>query len=275
MSDIEIRPGQPLVVATCNQKGGVGKTTSTINLGRALARLALRVLVVDLDPQGNATSALSADDLAEDAAGVADAIAPGSAVALTETVVATIWDGVELAPTPSTSRLTEAADLIDSMRFGRERVVADAIAPTVEDYDVVLIDNSPSLGCLLVAALTAAHTALVVTQAEEWSADGLAELHNTIDLVAKHHNSALMVAGPLVNGWRGTAQNKRVAADLAEYYGESGWLAEGERVPMWAPISDHVNAGVGLDVAREARLRNLAETYDRFARRLVGEGVRG
>ncbi|MHA6801749.1 ParA family protein [Bounagaea algeriensis] len=275
MSDIEIQPGQPLVVATCNQKGGVGKTTSTVNLARAAARLGSRVLVIDLDPQGNATSALSTDDLAEDAAGVADAIAPGANVGLTETVVSTIWEGVELAPTPSTSRLTECVDLIDAMRFGRERVVAEALAPTVKDYDLVLIDNSPSLGCLLIAALTAAHRALIITQAEEWSADGLAELHTTIDLVAKHHNSALTVAGPLVNAWRGTAQNKRVAADLAEYYGPSGWLAEDERVPMWAPISDHVNAGVGLDQSREARLRNLAETYDRFARRLVGAEVNG
>lgn len=272
MSDIESQTSQPaLVVATCNQKGGVGKTTSTCNLARAAKMRGLRVLVVDLDPQGNATSALAADELPDDAVGVADAIVPGATVSLTGTLVDTIWHGIDLAPTPSTPRLTEAADLIDAMRFGRERVVADALAPAIEHYDLVLVDNSPSLGCLLIAALTAARRALIITQAEEWSVDGLAQLHTTIDLVAKHHNNTLGIAGPLVNGWRNTAQNKRVIQDLRAYYDPSGWFAEDERVPMWAAVSDHVNAGVGLDQAREVRMRRLGEVYDRFARRLVEE----
>lgn len=260
-----------LVVATCNQKGGVGKTTSTCHLARAAKLRGLRVLVVDLDPQGNTTAALAADDLADDTIGVADAIVPGSGVNLVDTLVDTIWHGIDLAPTPSTARLTEAAERIDTMRFGRERVLADALTPATAGYDLVLVDNSPSLGCLLIAALTAAHRALVVTQAEEWSADGLAQLHTTIDLVAQHHNAALAVAGPLVNGWRNTAQNRRVLGDLRAYYGERTWLADSAVVPMWAAVSDHVNAGLGLDQAREARIRRLAEVYDESVRRLVAE----
>lgn len=266
--------GPALVVALCNQKGGVGKTTCTCHLARSLSLLTLRVLVIDLDPQGNATSALARDELSEETPGVAHAIEPDPEYTLREILVPSIWDNVTLAPTPSTEALSDAEARIEGQRFGRESALAEALRPALGDFDAVLIDNTPALGRLLINALTAATLALIVTEPEQWSADGLARLHRTIDLVTEHHNKALRTAGPMINRHRGTEHHRRIIDDeITPHYGQQAWSAPEDVLPMRTAIGDYLLAGQGLDQGT-TREQKIAQKFDRFAHRLLSAGGR-
>jgi len=270
-----LRPTRPaLVTALCNQKGGVGKTTSTINLARAASLAGLAVLVVDLDPQGNTTSALARDELDEQSVGVADALIPDAEYTLAQVVVPTIWDGVRLAPTPNTEALAEAESRVGAMRFGREKRLADVLSPLLGDYDLVLMDNMPALGLLLINALTAAEFSLIVAQPEQWSADGLAELDKTIDLVIQYHNPRLRRLGPLINGKRRSAHHDRIVEQIIAHYGDQAWSAQDEIIPLRAAISDYVLAGLGLDQGKEQWMRLVAEVFGRFVERMLRAGGR-
>ncbi len=270
-----LQPTRPaLVCATCNQKGGVGKTTSTCNLARAASLSGLRALVLDFDPQGNSTSALATATMSKSDIGVADALTPTAEYELRQVIVPTIWEGVDLAPTPGTDALSEAETQVSAMRFGREKRLAAVMKPLLDDYDLILIDNTPSLGLLLINALVAADLALIITQPEQWSADGLAELHHTIDLVIEHHNRQLRPIGPLINGKRRSAHHDRIINDeIVPYYGDAAWSASDEVIPLRAPISDYLLAGMGLDQG-DASLRTIAEAYGRFVERLLTAGGR-
>ncbi|WP_220480887.1 ParA family protein, partial [Halosaccharopolyspora lacisalsi] len=222
----------------------------------------------------NITSALSADDLG-DTIGVADALAPNAEYALADVLVPSIWDGVTLAPTPITEALADAGTQVESQRFGREHRFTHVLRPVLSAYDVVLVDTTPALGLLLTNALVAAEQALIVSQPEQWSADGLNELHNTIDLVAAYHNPKLTAVGPLINGKRKSQHHDRVLTeDISPYYGDQAWTSPDEVIPLWAPISDYLLAGIGLDEAKETRLRHVASVYGRFVERMLTTGGR-
>ncbi|OQO88983.1 ATPase involved in chromosome partitioning [Saccharomonospora piscinae] len=251
------------VAAVAMQKGGVGKTTSTLNLARAAAVChQARVLVVDLDPQGNTSSTLAADDVAPDQVTVADAVVPDSDVALRDVVVPTIWELVDLAPATDTLAAAEAR--IAAASTGREHRLRKALAPVLGDYDLVLIDNAPALGLLLVNALTASDVAVLVAEPDQWSADGLSLLHRTLTGVIEYSNPHLTVAGVLLNRVRPTATSAELADEIAtgvrNHFGQVPvWLDR--KVPLWQGIPDHLAAGLGLDQG-PAKLRALAEdTY--------------
>ena len=272
-----LRPTRPgLVCAACNQKGGVGKTTIICLLARAASVLGLRVLVIDADPQGNATSALSQVEVDELDAnrGLAQAIDPHDPTTLVEVLVATDWEGVDLVPTPDGVALSNTAKAVDRMEFGREHVMRDAVRPVLDDYDLVLIDTTPALGRLLLLALAAADLALPVTQPELWSADGLDELHETINLVATYHNQALRSIGPVVNQLERTKRHQRVLAeDIRPYYGPAGWTADEDLIPRWTDIPKYLEAGSGLDQG-SARERRVADVLATFVRRMLQAGGR-
>jgi len=180
------------IIAICNQKGGVGKTTTAINLSAYLSLSGKKVLLIDIDPQGNATSGLGVNkhniktsiyDL------VIDEIDPRSVI------VKTGIDGLSLIP--STISLTGAeVELVGIM--GREYRLKKALSPISSGYDFIIIDCPPSLGLLTVNALAAANSVLIPVQCEYYALEGLGQLVNTINLVKENVNSNLEIEGVLL-----------------------------------------------------------------------------
>jgi chromosome partitioning protein len=251
-----------VVVAMANQKGGVGKSTCTICAARAANRYhGARVLVVDMDPQGNVTNTLARDPLAADEVTLADAITPDSGVALREVLVPTIWEGVDLAP--GGSALSIADNKLSASDYGREFGLREALAPVRADYDLVIIDNPPSLlGQLLKNSLTAADAVVLVTEADEWSGDGLALLGKTIAKVRTYHNQQLQIIGTIMNKWRETTSGRTAAEEIIEgmarhFPGVPVWIDN--KIPLWVGIPDAIKAGIALDQSKDTRLRILSE----------------
>jgi chromosome partitioning protein len=178
-------------IAVANEKGGVGKTVTVINLAAALTLANRSVLVVDMDPQANATRGLgiSPDDRLPS---VYDLIMNNGRKTVDETVVATRWDGLHLIP--STVDLSGAeVELVDAE--GRENRLKEALAPVVGRYDFILMDTPPSLSLLTVNVFSFASEVLVPCQTHPYAFGALAELFDTIDAVREEINPGLFISG--------------------------------------------------------------------------------
>jgi len=182
------------IIAIANQKGGVGKTTTTVNLAAALVEAGRRVLVIDLDPQANATANLGIV-VDQGQATTYEVLQREKARRLPLADVLLECEGIHVAP----ASIDIAGLEIDlaSMMFGKERVLRDALAPLVAEYDVVLLDCPPSLGILTVNALVAASHVLVPVQMGVWSVSGMGKLLTTISEV-RESNSRLQLLGILL-----------------------------------------------------------------------------
>ncbi len=176
-------------IACANQKGGVGKTTTVVNLGSYLALFGERVLIIDFDPQGNATSGLGFDRNSIERS-IYDAIVDG--VSLRELTLPGPVD--ELDVVPSTIALAGAEVELAPIE-GRERRLSRLLAEVEADYDYILIDCPPSLGLLTVNALTAADSVLIPLQCEYYALEGLTQLLATLDLIRDHLNPELDIKG--------------------------------------------------------------------------------
>jgi chromosome partitioning protein len=176
-------------IACTNQKGGVGKTTTVVNLATYLALLGDRVLVIDLDPQGNATSGFGIDRSSL-VGSVYDALIDGRALA--ELHIATPVENLRLVPS-SISLAGVEIELAD--RDGRERRLATALRDVADAWDWVFVDCPPSLGLLTVNALTGVGHVIVPIQCEYYALEGLTQLIATINLVRDHLNPDLAIAG--------------------------------------------------------------------------------
>ncbi len=180
------------VMAVVNQKGGVGKTTTTVNLGACLALLGQRVLVIDIDPQGNATSGLGIDKESVEQC-IYDVLIED--LDLERVILATEIEDLFLVP--SAIRLAGAEiELVPAI--SREMKLKRALEKVRAEYDFVLIDSPPSLGLLTINALTAADSVLVPIQCEYYALEGLSQLMNSIRLVQKHLNPDLKLEGVLL-----------------------------------------------------------------------------
>jgi chromosome partitioning protein len=176
-------------IACTNQKGGVGKTTTVVNLATYLALLGDSVLVVDLDPQGNATSGLGVDRTTV-AGSIYDALVEGAPIE--DLHVPTPVEGLRLVPSSIT---LAGADVELAGAEGRERRLARAIAPSADRWDWIFVDCPPSLGLLTVNALTGTEAVLIPIQCEYYALEGLGQLIATINLVRDHLNPTLEISG--------------------------------------------------------------------------------
>lgn len=238
-------------IAVCNQKGGVGKSTVTYHLASSLAGEGKRVLVVDADPQGNLSFAMT-EDLPSDSEGLADVLSARTATKLEDITTPTIFDGVTLAPTAGES-LAVVRDELVVAGAGRESRLADALQAVRSDYDVCLIDCPPSLDQLTINALAAAETAVIVTHARMWSAQGLTKLLSNLALVRQHYNPHLMIAGILVNQVeKSTTACRHWLTEVHGYAQSVGVPVLYPEIPKRVAIADAVEEGITLkgDLAR-------------------------
>jgi chromosome partitioning protein len=202
------------VIAIANQKGGVGKTTTTVSLGAAVAERGLRVLVADLDPQANASTGLDVR-VTEGQASMVDVIVDGAAVR--EAIRATAVPGLDVLPA-SLELASAEVELVSAM--ARERALVNGLAPVRDGYDLVLVDCPPSLGLLTVNAFVASDQLLVPVQCEYYALEGLTGLLRTIALVEKNLNPGLAIGGVALTMYDGrTRLAQQVVEDVRAFFG--------------------------------------------------------
>jgi chromosome partitioning protein len=203
------------IIACANQKGGVGKTTTVVNLATYLAIDGERVLVIDLDPQGNATSGFGIDRSGLDRS-VYDVVVVGAA--LTGLLVDTPVPGVRLAPA---AIALAGAEIELAPLERRERRLAQALADVSGSFDYILIDCPPSLGLLTINALTAADAVVIPIQSEYYALEGLTQLVATIHLVRDHLNPDLEIKGVVVTMYDArTNLSSDVAKEVRRHLGD-------------------------------------------------------
>lgn len=243
----------PLIVAVCNQKGGVGKTTSTLALASAGVAAGMRVLVVDLDPQANASQSLG---LAEDgdsaqALSAYDVLSANAVGGAGGAIVASSWPGVAVLAADQALAAVEAAPTPGD-------ALARSLDGTLEEVDLVLIDCPPSVGRLTLNALAAADLALVVTSPSAYASEGVVKIAESIATVQRDYNPALSLAGIIVAMMpaRGREASLRLA-ELEERFPGKVWSPP---IPRRAVVEESTGARQPL-AAFGADARAVTEPY--------------
>lgn len=257
------RHGPARILSLCNQKGGVGKTTSTINLGAALAEYGRRVLLVDFDPQGALSVGLGVQPHQLELTSYN--LLMERAVGIDEVLLKTGVAGMDLLPSNIDLSAAEV-QLVNEV--AREQTLARALAPVSDDYDFILIDCQPSLGLLTVNALTASHGVIIPLECEFFSLRGVALLIDTIDKVQQRLNPNLRLEGILATMYDGrTLHGREVYGRVLEAFGDKVFdtvisrtvrfpetTVAGEPITSWAPNSN------GAVAYRELAMEVMART---------------
>jgi chromosome partitioning protein len=253
--------GNARVIAMCNQKGGVGKTTTTINLGAALAEYGRKVLLVDFDPQGSLSVGLGLNPHEMDASVYNLLLEPG--VRLEDVVVPSGVVGMDLLP--SNIDLS-AAEVQLVHEVAREQTLQRVLGPAIEDYDYVLIDCQPSLGLLTVNALTASDGVIVPLECEYFALRGVALLKTTIDKVQERLNPKLTIDGVLGTMYDGrTLHGREVMERLVQAWGDTVFHTVIRRTVKFSdstvagePITTYAGTSAGAESYRQLAREVLA-----------------
>jgi len=253
-------PGAARVVAIANQKGGVGKSTTAVSLGAALADLGYRVLVIDLDPQGNASTGMGIRHEARDTTVYEVVVAEAPIEAA---IVRTQIDGLHAVP--STIDLAGAEIELVS-QFSRETRLKRAIQPVAEGrYDFILLDCPPSLGLLTVNALTAAEELIVPIQCEYYALEGLGQLLRNVNLVQQNINPELRLSGIVMTMFDPrTKLSEQVVDEVRRFFGD---LVYDVIIPRTVRLSEAPGFGQPITVY-DPRSKG-AETYRSLAREVA------
>ena len=241
------------VIAFANQKGGVAKTTTTLNLGVAFAEQGMRVLLVDLDPQGNLTMSqgLNPDSIERSMFDVLVHRLPITEV-IHEAEVDLAVSSIDLA----------GAELALSSMIGRERALEKALAPVRENYDYVLIDTPPSLGLLTINALVASNGVIVPVQCEYLSLRGLVQLENTLSMIRENLNPDVEIQGILPTMFDKRLLHSREAVDiLKENFGDLVFKTKIRKTVRYAEAPVKGQSVLGYDPGGDAAglYRDLAK----------------
>ncbi len=201
------------VLAVANQKGGVGKTTTAINLSASLAKLGAKVLLIDIDPQGNATSGVGLPKK-EIKTCIYNTII--DEMPINKAILTSRWDNLDVVP--ATIQLAGAEIELVSM-VSREEKLKSALPPILSDYNFIIIDCPPSLGLLTLNAMNAANGIIIPIQCEYYALEGLGQLMNTITLVRKHLNPELKIEGVILTMYDiRTNLSEQVAEEVRSYF---------------------------------------------------------
>lgn len=246
------------VISLANQKGGVGKTTTTVNLGTILARKGKRVLLIDADPQGNATSGLGVDKEVEFS--TYDILVNDTEIkdAIQDTKIK------NLKVIPSNINLAGAEVQLVSM-MSREQRLKEKLDVVKDVFDYVLIDCPPSLGLITLNAFTASDSVLIPVQCEYYALEGLGQLLNTINLVKKHLNKEIKVEGALLTMYDiRTNLSNQVVKEVKKYFGDKVFKTV---IPRNVRVSEAPSYGMPI-TEYDPRSKG-AKSYIKFAKEFL------
>ena len=246
------------VISIANQKGGVGKTTTAVNLSACLAQKGKRVLLIDTDPQGNATSGLGIESHTEKS--VYNVLVDD--MDIKETILSTMIKKLEICP--ANINLAGAEIELVSM-VSRENRLKDAVDTIRDEYDYILIDCPPSLGLITLNAFTASDSVLVPIQCEYYALEGLGQLINTIKLVQKHLNPDLVIEGVILTMFDArTNLSTQVSREVEKYFGNKVFQTIIPRNIRRSEAPSH-----GLPITLYDNESKGAETYKKLAKELI------
>ena len=246
------------VIAVANQKGGVGKTTTSVNLSSALAKRGKKVLLIDTDPQGNATSGLGISKEIENS--VYDVIVGD--VEMEKIIEKTNIKNLSVCP--STISLAGAEVELVSM-ISREQRLKEKLDVVKDKFDYVIIDCPPSLGLITLNTFTAANSVLIPIQCEFYALEGLGQLMNTVNLVKKHLNKDLKVEGALLTMYDSrTNLSNQVVKEVSKYFGDNVYKTV---IPRNVKLSEAPSYGMSI-TEYDARSKG-AKAYDKLAKEFL------
>ena len=246
------------VISVANQKGGVGKTTTTVNLSTILAKKGKKVLLIDTDPQGNATSGLGLTKEVENS--VYDILV--NEIEFKETIQDTSVKNLKVCPS-NISLAGAEVELVSMM--SREQRLKTKLDTIKNDFDYILIDCPPSLGLITLNAFTASDSVLIPVQCEYFALEGLGQLLNTVNLVKKHLNKNLEIEGALLTMYDArTNLSNQVVKEVKKYFEDKVYKTV---IPRNVRLSEAPSYGMPITIY-DPRSKG-AKAYEKFAKELL------